>query len=897
MKSIIKYISILFVLISLPSVSQSQCEILSDFNTYEVNGMSPFIEWTPISSTSVVCNSSEWQPSFFINSDSLLNVKITGEIYISSTTNDDDFIGFVFGYRSPVSSTISNNNHYYLFDWRKNAQHAPDAYGNFFANEGFSLSKANGLIPEDPINTYKRFWAHQTSEEFKLIDYLYGSDYGWEYNTTYSFELIYTQDKIIIKIDDMLIFDVDGCFEPGFFGLYSFSQNSVIYRNVVSQQYYSLNVDSEDEIVCEEVPVGFSFINSNCFSVPESLLSYTWNFGDGTSQSNELYPSHAFIDAGAYEVELYLEDLNNCIDTIRKTIFVDPKPIIHIQPDDIECLVGDAITFSVQVENAQSYEWYYQEEGTTYFAKLYNNGYFSGVNSANLHIYNVRPDHDLMKFRCVTRGNCENNPVTSTFGQIFISDIPVRAHLAPVENDICNYDSTLILLTLKELYLIKSAKMRIVFDTNCFEVTGYTNYLQSANFNLEVIGNIIEIDFSVYNPINLNEALLASIKIKPIGNLSDIHLFEWDNEGTYFKDPNGDPIIQILYYTYLTTLEPIQANISDTIKDCEGSSIHLDENLFSNIQWSNGGNTSSFLLENEGDFWVDLTDKNGCVSKEEFYVSPILGPKSPTSINIDQNYYCSYDEEILFDIEGGEGKSLELHYAGKTLIDSVFQFEKYNITNPGESFTIAAYWNNRCGRSQVYEIDVPVIQEVTPSVSIFTPNEEIGLGENVHFTAIAQGIESNPYFIWKLDNVTKQTGYDYTFVTNELKHNQTLSLGLYSDARCILGDNYTEDEKQINLNAGSEYFVPSIVHVNGSSSANSFRVVFRVNEIYYYKLQIYDISGRLLFETSDRYDEWKGKYLNNGSLNMYTYSLRFSTNFRPEENQIEYVSGKFILMK
>jgi len=894
--TIIKNISIIIISLFLSFDAVSQCQVSSDFNDYDINGMSTTIQWNLFSSTSVICNSSDWQPSFFVNQDSLLNVKITGDIYISSTTNDDDFVGFVFGYKAPNSGTISNNNHFYLFDWRKNVQHAPEQYGGFLSKEGFNLSYVNGIIGNDPITTYKYFWGHEENESFLPIDNLYGNNLGWDYNTTYHFELIYTSNKIIISINNQEIFNIDGCYYPGLFGLYSFNQTAVIYRNVKFEQYYSITLNNENETACEEVAVGFDLMDTNCANVPESLTSYLWNFGDGSNFSDDLSPQHIYNDAGENNVELYITDLNFCTDTIRKTIYVEPKAVITAQPEDVECLVGDAIHFSVEVENAEYYQWYFQEDGISYWSKLHNNGYFTGATSPNLQLYNVRPSHDNMKFRCVAKGSCEN-PVTTSFGQIFISDIPVRAQLGSTTSHVCSHDSSIILLNLKELYLIQSARMCIQYDTNHFVITNHTFYFPDINFNFYVEDGFINIEFSPHHPINLNEAILASINFKTTTDSSAVFEFNWNNENTYFISEVGDTILNILENMTLQVNSPYQSGLNDTISMCSGSQLELNDPNFTTINWSNGDEGPVLNTNSSGDYWVDLLDVNSCARIDTFYLNVIEQPVSPMNISLDKLYYCEYDQEINVFVEGGRGDCLKLAYVDQILIDSIFENTNYTVKNPGHDFSITASWHNSCGDSQSLQIPVPVYPLVEPSLTIDDNNSSFQFGEYAEFTVQAKGIDNNPYFIWRLDNVIKQTGADKIFVTNELKQNQNLKVSLYSDARCTLNGNYAEAEMKINLQNETDYFVPQLVLVNGSARNNEFRVMFSNEDIYHFMLQVFDMSGREVFSSKNRHEAWQALNVKNGSFGMYTFKLRYSHVYNPSEEQIIYASGKFLLKK
>lgn len=53
-----------------------------------------------------------------------------------------------------------------------------------------------------------------------------------------------------------------------------------------------------------------------------TISSWTYNFDDGTVNSNAMNATHAYVQNGIYNVCLTVSDANNCIDTFCKTIFV-----------------------------------------------------------------------------------------------------------------------------------------------------------------------------------------------------------------------------------------------------------------------------------------------------------------------------------------------------------------------------------------------------------------------------------------------------------------------------------------------------------------------------------------------------------------------------------------------
>jgi len=80
------------------------------------------------------------------------------------------------------------------------------------------------------------FWGHEESPIYKVLGTGYGADRGWRDNQEVGFELEYGESNIRILIDDELIFNItpqqaDMTFEPGRFGFYNYSQESVTYSN------------------------------------------------------------------------------------------------------------------------------------------------------------------------------------------------------------------------------------------------------------------------------------------------------------------------------------------------------------------------------------------------------------------------------------------------------------------------------------------------------------------------------------------------------------------------------------------------------------------------------------------------------------------------------------------
>lgn len=70
--------------------------------------------------------------------------------------------------------------------------------------------------------------------------------------------------------------------------------------------------------ICENAAVAFT--NKS------TTGTYKWNFDDGTNIVTTASPTHSFLKAGTYNVKLTVT-LNGCVDSVSKTIVVNPKPI------------------------------------------------------------------------------------------------------------------------------------------------------------------------------------------------------------------------------------------------------------------------------------------------------------------------------------------------------------------------------------------------------------------------------------------------------------------------------------------------------------------------------------------------------------------------------------------
>jgi PKD repeat protein len=73
-------------------------------------------------------------------------------------------------------------------------------------------------------------------------------------------------------------------------------------------------------------PISFSAVTSG------TIISYSWNFGDGSPVSSAASPVHSYINDGFYDVTLTVEDDNGCTGSMTKTNYIEVWEVFDTEP-------------------------------------------------------------------------------------------------------------------------------------------------------------------------------------------------------------------------------------------------------------------------------------------------------------------------------------------------------------------------------------------------------------------------------------------------------------------------------------------------------------------------------------------------------------------------------------
>lgn len=134
---------------------------------------------------------------------------------------------------------------------------------------------------------------------------------------------------------------------------------------------------------CSPLNVGFENLSLNA-------SSYTWTYGDGSSSDTDsTIHSHLFVnDTDApleFDVTLYAETADGCVETTEETITVYPEVIADFDVPIAACAQSD-VAFENLSQNATSYEWNFGDGFIDLATSPEHNYFGAGADSATYEV-------------------------------------------------------------------------------------------------------------------------------------------------------------------------------------------------------------------------------------------------------------------------------------------------------------------------------------------------------------------------------------------------------------------------------------------------------------------------------------------------------------------------------
>nr|NCS29853.1 tandem-95 repeat protein [Microcystis aeruginosa F13-15] len=195
---------------------------------YDLTVQDPDASWQIQPGNTVVEQKINADASILLSNVDVTNNRIEGTWRVG-TSDDDDYIGFVFGYQDPQ--------HFYVFDW-KQADQNESSLG--FAERGMSIK----VVDANSSLTGTDLWP--TNGNGQRVKQLFHNTVAWKDLTDYKFTIDFVpgQFTITVKEGNTIIDSVtinDNTYTSGKFGFYNYSQSNVLYSGFSQQALQAYN--------------------------------------------------------------------------------------------------------------------------------------------------------------------------------------------------------------------------------------------------------------------------------------------------------------------------------------------------------------------------------------------------------------------------------------------------------------------------------------------------------------------------------------------------------------------------------------------------------------------------------------------------------------------------------
>lgn len=364
-----------------------------------------------------------------------------------------------------------------------------------------------------------------------------------------------------------------------------------------------------------------AFFNQSNGAAP---LSYTWNFGDGTSSTLQS-PSHMYAQGGNYPVVLSVQNGFGCVDSLQQLTPVNAPPLVNAGPDQQVCPLTNV---TLTASGAVNYSWNNGVVNNNPFVVSSASTYIVIGTAANGCMNQDTVNVTLFQPPVVSAGIDQ----TTCFGQTIVLNGAGAVNYS-WNNGVTNNTGFVAPLGLTSYTLI-GTDVNGCSDTDV--VTVNVNPLPVVNYSFNGHCSNEPIIFT-----DLSSGALPLTYTWDFGDgtssnaSSPTHLFaNAGNQTVVLTVENGfgciDSVTQIIP---LQAPPLVNAGANQTV--CQFATITLTASGAVNYVWNNNvQNNVPFEINSPSDYIVTGTDANGCVSSDTVFVG--LFPSFTVSAGVDQ---------------------------------------------------------------------------------------------------------------------------------------------------------------------------------------------------------------------------------------------------------------------
>ncbi|WP_133162696.1 PKD domain-containing protein [Flavipsychrobacter stenotrophus] len=141
---------------------------------------------------------------------------------------------------------------------------------------------------------------------------------------------------------------------------------------------------------------------------PFAIVSYTWNFGDGSATSTGATPSHTYTAAGSYALSCTVTTANGCTATETTGVSVGTPSTVSLTASPSHVCVGSDVGLTAIRTSgfSTSYFWNFGD------GQLYQNAPYSGGSDGEPHSYTTPGTYHVTV--TIANGGCSGNTASAT---------------------------------------------------------------------------------------------------------------------------------------------------------------------------------------------------------------------------------------------------------------------------------------------------------------------------------------------------------------------------------------------------------------------------------------------------------------------------------------------------
>jgi gliding motility-associated-like protein len=410
-------------------------------------------------------------------------------------------------------------------------------------------------------------------------------------------------------------------------------------------------------------PLSISFTSQNLclgemleFTINTSLSisSLSWDFGDGYT-STQLNPTHIYISSGTFTVTLTVNTLAGTMTKIKTIItnFVATSLPTLISPQTF-CIQQNT-TLNNIIITGQNIKWYdaltggnllpnttLLQNNTTYYVSQTIGICESDRVPVLINIQNTPPPTgNALQTFCATFNPTLNNLVVSATNPIWY-DSATAGNILPVSSPLTNGVTYYASQTLNgcespirlavTVSLITTLPANDYTESLCDNLNDGLEIVNLGNYNSNLITPPANYSFSYYT--SLSGAQNESVSDK-ITNFTAYPLSIGDNK-VFVRITNTTSCYKVVELKLTLFVSPV-ITMQDAYPLCVGKNILVDAGSgFNSYSWSTGAHTQNILINQPGNYWVDVTENHGppflaCPTRKNFNVF-LSNPATITNI-------------------------------------------------------------------------------------------------------------------------------------------------------------------------------------------------------------------------------------------------------------------------